>query len=107
MTKDWVHGVDYSPVCKILLQIVVRADITCSPPDWASSAGMLSTPADLPFFNECTAASIIIGLCTPRRSFGRRFEREKKVISGDVSVQHVQCGKQRVDSPTRVYRTVS
>ena len=57
MTKDWVHGVGHSPVCQILLQIVVRAVITSSPPAWTSSAGMLSTPADFPFFNVCTAAS--------------------------------------------------
>ena len=57
MTKDWVHGVGHSPVCQILLQIVVRAVITSSPPAWTSSAGMLSTPADFPFFNDCTAAS--------------------------------------------------
>ena len=47
MTKDWVHGVGHSPVCQILLQIVVRAVITSSPPAWASSAGMLSTPPPL------------------------------------------------------------
>ena len=57
MTKDWVHGVSHSPVCQILLQIVVRAVITSSPLAWASSAGMLSTPADFPYFNDCTAAS--------------------------------------------------
>ena len=56
MTKDWVHGVGHSPVCQMLLQIVVRAVIKSSPPAWTSSAGMLSTPADLPFFNNCTAA---------------------------------------------------
>ena len=49
MTKDWVHGVGHSPVCEILLQIVVRAVITSSPPAWTSSAGMLSTPADFLF----------------------------------------------------------
>ena len=57
MTEDWVHGVGHSPVCKILLQIVLRAVITSSPPAWTSSAGMLSTLADFPFFNDCTAAS--------------------------------------------------
>ena len=57
MTKDWVHGVGHSPVCQILSQIVVRAVITSSPPAWTSSAGMLSTPADFHFFNDCTAAS--------------------------------------------------
>ena len=57
MTKDWVHGVGHSPVCQILLQIVVRAVITPSPPAWTSSAAMLSTPAYFPFFNDCTAAS--------------------------------------------------
>ena len=57
MTKDWVHGVGHSPVCQILSQIVVRTVITSSPPAWTSSAGMLSTPADFHFFNDCTAAS--------------------------------------------------
>ena len=32
MTKDWVHWVGHSPVCQIVLQIVVRAVITSSPP---------------------------------------------------------------------------
>ena len=57
MTKDWVHGVGRSPVCQILLQIVVRVVITSSPPSWTSSAGMLSIPAGFSFFNDCTAAS--------------------------------------------------
>ena len=47
----------HSPVCQILSQIVVRAVITSSPPAWTSSAGMLLTPADFPFFSDCTAAS--------------------------------------------------
>ena len=59
MTKDWVYGVGHSPVCQILLQIVARAlaMITFSPPAWTCSAGMLSTPADFPFFGDCPAAS--------------------------------------------------
>ena len=57
MTKDWVQGVCHSPVWQILLQNVVRAVITSSPPAWTSSAGMLSTPDDFPFFSERTAAS--------------------------------------------------
>ena len=56
MAKDWVHGVAHSPVCQILLHIAVRAVITSSPPAWTSSAGMLSTPADFPFFNDCITA---------------------------------------------------
>ena len=56
-TKNWVQGVGHSPLCQILLQTVVRAVITFSPLAWTSSAGMLSTPADFPFFNDCTAAS--------------------------------------------------
>ena len=60
MTKDWVHGVGYSPVSQILLQIVVRAVISASPPAWTRSAGMLSTPADFPFFNDCTTAFISV-----------------------------------------------
>ena len=56
MTKDWVQGVSHSPVCQIFLQIVVIAVITYSPPAWTSSARMLLTPADFPFFDDCTAA---------------------------------------------------
>ena len=57
MTKDWVHGDGHSPVCQILLQIAVRVVMTSSLPAWTSSAEMLATPADFPFFNDCTAAS--------------------------------------------------
>ena len=57
MSKNWVHGVNLSPVCQILLQIVVRAAITSSPSAWIHSAGMLSATGDFPFFNDCTAAS--------------------------------------------------
>ena len=57
MTKDWVHGVGHCPVCQILVQIVVRGVITSSAPAWTSSAGMLSTSADFPFFIGCTATS--------------------------------------------------
>ena len=52
--KDWVHAVGHSPVFQILLQIVVRAVSTSSPPAWTSSAGMLSTPADFRFLNDCS-----------------------------------------------------
>ena len=51
------HGVGLSPVCQILLQIVARAVITSSTPAWISYAVILSTPADFPFFNDCTATS--------------------------------------------------
>ena len=34
-----------------------RVVITASPPAWTSSAGMLLTLADFPFFNDSTAAS--------------------------------------------------
>ena len=54
LTKDWVHAVGYSPVCQILLQIVVTTVITSSPPAWTSSAGMLSTPADFRFLDDCS-----------------------------------------------------
>ena len=57
MTKDWVRGVGHSPVSQILFQIVVRAAFASSPPNWTSSAEMLSTPADFPFFSDCTATS--------------------------------------------------
>ena len=33
MTTDWVHGAGHSPVCQILLQIVMKAVITSSPSD--------------------------------------------------------------------------
>ena len=77
MTKDWAHRVGHSPVCHFLLQIVVRAVITSSPPVWISSAGMLSTPADFPSFNDCTAASTCL-----RRSVGAC----PLCLSGDSSV---------------------
>ena len=57
MTGDLVHGVGHSPVCQILLHVAVRAVIRSSPPAWTSSAGMLSTAADFPFFDGHTAAS--------------------------------------------------
>ena len=56
MTEDWVHGVGHTPVCKDLLQIVVRAVITFSLLAWTSSAGMFSCPADFHLFSDCTAA---------------------------------------------------
>ena len=43
MTMNRVHGAGHSPVCRILLQIVVKTVITSSPPAWTSPAGMLST----------------------------------------------------------------
>ena len=50
--------VGHSPVFQILLQIEVRMSIMASPPGWANSAGMLSTPADFPIFSALTAGSI-------------------------------------------------
>ena len=47
-----ITGVGHSPVCQILLQIVVRAVIASSPPIWTSSTGLMSTTADFPFFND-------------------------------------------------------
>ena len=76
MTKDWVHVVSHSPVRQILLQIVVRAVIVFSPPAWTSSGRMLSTPADVLFFNDCTAASISL----------RRMSGRPVCVSGDSSV---------------------
>ena len=68
MTKDGVHGVGHFQGCQILLQIVVRAVIISSPPAWTSFAGMLSIPADFPFFNDCTAVDFfandgVVNLC--------------------------------------------
>ena len=51
MTRDWAHGIGHSPVCQIMLQIVVRVVIMSSPPAWTSSARMLSTPTYFPFFS--------------------------------------------------------
>ena len=51
--SDWVHGVGHSPVLQILLQIPVKTSIMVSTPAWTSSAGILSTPADFPFFSGC------------------------------------------------------
>ena len=59
MTKDSVHRVGHFSVCQILLHMAVRAVITSSPPAWTSSARM-STPADFPFLNNCTAASTFL-----------------------------------------------
>ena len=56
MTIDWVHGVGQSPVCQILLQIAVTMLVTNSPPACINSAGMLSTPADFPFFEVLTCS---------------------------------------------------
>ena len=46
-----------SLVFQILLQIAVRISIMASPPAWTFSAGMLSTPADIPIFSALTPAS--------------------------------------------------
>ena len=42
------------------LAILLSADLVADcreSSDWTSSAGMLSTPADFSFFNDCTAGS--------------------------------------------------
>ena len=56
-SRSCLHCCGHSRVCQILLQIVMKVVITSSPPAWTSSAGMLLTPADFPFFSDCTAAS--------------------------------------------------
>ena len=60
MTKDWALEVCHSDVCQVLLQVVAKVMTTSSPPAWTSSARMLSTPADFPFFNDWTAASTFL-----------------------------------------------
>ena len=57
MTEDWVHWVGHFPVYQILLQIVMRAVITSSPPAWTSSVGMLLT--------QLTSLSSVIVLQPP------------------------------------------
>ena len=55
--SDCVHGVDRSPILQILLQISVKTSIMVSLPARTSSADILSTPADFPFFSDATALS--------------------------------------------------
>ena len=50
--SDWVHGVGYSPLFQILLQIVVSAPIVTSPPAWSNSVCILFIPAAFPFFSD-------------------------------------------------------
>ena len=57
MNSDWVYDVGHSPVCQILLQIVVSASIMASPPACTSYTATLSAPADFSFFSDFTAAS--------------------------------------------------
>ena len=76
MTKDWVHRVGRSPDYQILMQIVVKAVITSCPTAWTSSDGIMSAPADFPFFSGCTAVS------TSLRRMGSSF----LCLSGDSSV---------------------
>ena len=54
---DLVHFVSHSPVFKISLQTDVRASIMASPSVLTNSAGVLSTPSDLPIYSALTAAS--------------------------------------------------
>ena len=57
-----VHGVGHSPVCQILLQIVMRAVITSSPPAWTSSAGMCRLQlTSLSSMNPGHTSSLILG----------------------------------------------
>ena len=82
MTSAWFHGVGHFFVIHISLKLklkflvysvlepavgyltnlhlhmAVRALPTCSPPAWISSAVILSTPAEFPFFNAFTAISV-------------------------------------------------
>ena len=56
--RDCVHGVGHSPVYQIFLQMVSKAlIISSSPPAFTSSPGILSIPADFPFFSDLIAAS--------------------------------------------------
>ena len=58
MASDWVHGVAHFFVIHILLHMTIRALTTCSSSALISFAVILSTPADFPFFNAFTVASI-------------------------------------------------
>ena len=78
ITSDFVHEVDHSPICHILLQICMSKVMVCSPPLWISYAGMLSTPADFPFFSDLTAAS------TSSLKIGQLFSA---VLSGHFSTE--------------------
>ena len=57
ITNDVVHALGHSPVCHMLLHIIVRKSISDSPPALISSPGMLSTPADFHLFSDLVAAS--------------------------------------------------
>ena len=48
VSRDLVSSVGHSPVFKIYLQADVRSLIMTYPPALTNSAGLLSTPADLP-----------------------------------------------------------
>ena len=51
-------GAEKASRCQILLQMMSNIiSIMASAPAWSSSDGMLSAPADLPFFSDFTAAS--------------------------------------------------
>ena len=55
MRSNWVYGVGHFFIIHILFHMAVRALMTCSPPALISSAGILSTPDDFPFFSAFTA----------------------------------------------------
>ena len=83
MISGWVYGVTHFPVCQILLQIVVTVVIKVSPPAWTSSAGMLSIPADFPFFRDFTAAF------TSSRKMG---QSSSSVVCGQFSTTGTPLG---------------
>ena len=52
MTKDLVQGMGHSPVCQILLQIIVRAVIRVSQPARISPAGIIVDPRWFSFLTQ-------------------------------------------------------
>ena len=55
---EWWSGIGHSPVCQILLQVMSYLSWLLLLPRPALK--VLSTPADLPFFSDFTAASTVI-----------------------------------------------
>ena len=74
--------VGHSPVFQVLLQIEVRMSIMASPPAWTNSAGMLSTPANLPIFrSSCVCLTMV--LVRPNMAAGSHLLFPRPLV-GDV-----------------------
>ena len=89
MSKDWVHGVGHSPVCQILLQIVVRMVITSSSPAWTSEILGKHHQNKNPW-----VTAEILDLCDKRRELRKkRFKREGSEKYQEVNNNIKRCMK--------------